>query len=140
MKMFKDYWCSVCVAYTVLAIVKVLTEALIGMKDPFYQKNLGMMFGIICFATFVLFMHRIFHKIPMLIVMIGQYIVIMGGIWLEIWITGKFIEVSDKAYIELFWQVTLPYVVFAGIYYKSYFNEVKMANNNLSRLKEKMLN
>lgn len=137
MKTFKDYWCSVCVAYTGLAIVKVLIETLSGTKDLHYQMNFGMLFVIICFTTFVLFMHRIFHKVPMLIVMIGQYVAIMGGVWLGIFVISNFTEVSDKAYTELFWQITIPYIIFAGIYYKSYFNEVKKANSNLKQIKKK---
>lgn len=139
MKILKEYGISVCVVYTILAMTKVLMEAVGGRKDPYYLMNFAFLFVITCFATFVLFMHRIFHKVPLLLVMIGQYAVVIGGVFLFIFVAGMFMEVSPNAYRELFWQITLPYIILAGIYYISYFTEVKKANQNLSELKKAMM-
>ncbi len=136
MKMIKKYLISVCVVYTILAMTKVLMEAISGYHDPYYVGNFGSLFVVTCFATFVLFMHRIFHKIPLLFVMVGQYVVVIGGVLLGIYVLGKFVEVSPNAYRDMFIQITVPYVLFAGIYYVSYFHEVKKANENLSRLRK----
>lgn len=81
-------------------------------------------------------MHRIFHKVPLLFVMIGQYIDVICSVMLGIFLMSKLTEVSSNAYREMFLQITVPYIVFAGIYYASYFNEVKKANRNLSELKK----
>lgn len=136
MKIVKDYLLSVCVVYTVLALSKVLMEGIGGRQDPYYILNFVSMFVITCFATFVLFMHRIFHKVPLLFVMIGQYVVVMGGVLLGLFIMSKFMEVSPDGYRDMFVQITLPYFVFAGIYYVSYFNDVKKANRYLSELRK----
>lgn len=136
MKTVKEYLLSVCVVYTIMALTKVIIEGISGHKDPYYILNFGILFVITCFATFVLFMHRIFHKTPLLFVMIGQYVVVMGAVLLSLFVISKFTEVSPNAYREMFLQITAPYIVFAGIYYASYFNDVKKANRNLIELKK----
>lgn len=136
MKILKEYLLSVCVVYTILALTKVLMEGMGGYHDPYYVLNFGILFVITCFAAFILFMHRIFHKVPLLFVMAGQYIILMGTVLLGMFIADKFIEMSDNAYRDMFLQITVPYILFAGIYYISYFNEVKNANRNLSELKK----
>ena len=69
--------------------------------------------------------------------------VILGAFFLNkrsflscIFIAGKFTEISPNAYCEMFLQITIPYILFAGIYYVSYFNDVKKANRNLNELKK----
>lgn len=79
-------------------------------------------------------MHRIFHKVPLLFVMIGQYAVVIGGVMLGIFISSKFTEISVHAYRDMFIQITLPYIVFATVYYIAYFREIKQANENLKKL------
>lgn len=136
MKIIKDYLLSVCVVYTILAMTKVLMEGIGGKQDPYYVMNFGILFVITCFAAFVLFMHRIFHKVPLLFVMIGQYAVVIGGVMLGIFITSKFTEISVHAYRDMFIQITLPYIVFAAIYYIDYFREVKRANDIIKAIKQ----
>lgn len=136
MKTIKEYLVSICVVYTILSLTKVFLEGISGQPDPDYIMNFGRLFVITCFATFVLFLHRIFHKIPLLYVMIGQYVVIMGIVFLGIYLADKHTNVSVHAYRDIFLQITVPYLIFAGIYYLSYFNEVKKANHNLSELKK----
>ncbi len=81
-------------------------------------------------------MHRIFHKVPLLLVMIGQYVVVIGGVMLGIFIISKFTEISVRAYRDMFIQITLPYIVFAAIYYINYFREIKKANNLIKAIKQ----
>lgn len=136
MKLAKEYLLSVCVVYTILSLLKVLLEGIGHKQDPYYIMNFGLIFVITCFAAFVLFMHRIFHKVPLLFVMIGQYIVVIGGVMFGIFVMSKIVDVSPNAYREMFVQITIPYIVLAGIYYASYFREVRNANRNLNELKK----
>ncbi|MBE5877663.1 MAG: hypothetical protein E7290_12345 [Lachnospiraceae bacterium] len=136
MKIVKEYLLSVCVVYTLLSLSKVLMEGISSYQDPYYVMNFGMIFVITCFATFVLFMHRIFDKVPLFFVMIGQYIVVIGGVMLVLFLMSKLVDVSPNVYREMFIQITVPYIVLAGIYYVSYFNEVRRANQNLNELKK----
>lgn len=137
MKIAKEYLLSVCVVYTILSLLKILLEGVGRIQDPYYIMNFGLLFVITCFATFVLFMHRIFHKVPLLFVMIGQYLVVIGGVMLGIFVMSNLTDVSPSAYREMFLQITIPYIVFAGIYYASYFQDVRNANRNLSELKKR---
>lgn len=138
MKIVKDYFLSVCVVYTIGALVKSFLEGITGKYDNNYAANYGMMFVIICFATFVLYMHRIFHKVPLLFVIIGQYVMVQGGVWFGMFLASKYMEISVHAYRDMFFQITFPYIVFASIYYVTYFQEVKKANRNLLELKKKV--
>ena len=137
MKTIKEYLLSVCVVYTILALGKVLIEGIGGMQDPYYVMNFGILFVITCYAAFILFMHRIFHKVPLLFVMIGQYVVVMGSVLTGIFVISKFTEVSANAYRDMFLQITIPYIVFAGIYYISYFREIKKANELIKAINQK---
>lgn len=137
MKIAKEYLLSVCVVYTVLSLLKIILEGVGQKQDPYYILNFGLIFVVTCFATFVLFMHRIFHKVPLFFVMIGQYLVVIGAVMLGIFVTSKLGDVSPNAYGEMFLQITIPYIVLAGIYYVSYFQDVKKANRNLGELKKK---
>lgn len=136
MKVVKEYLLSVCVVYTILALTKVLLEGISGKQDPYYVLNFGILFVVTCFAAFVLFMHRIFHRVPLLFVMIGQYVIVMGTVLLGILVTSKFMDISPHAYRDMFLQITIPYIVFAAIYYVSYFHDVEKANRHLSELKK----
>lgn len=120
----------------VMDLTKVLLEEISRQPDPDYLMNFGRLFAVTYFATFVLFLHRIFHKIPLLYVMIGQYAVIMSIVFLGIYLADKLTDVSVHANRDIFLQITVPYLIFAGIYYLSYFNEVKKANHNLNELKK----
>lgn len=60
MKIAKEYLLSVCEVYTILSLLKILIEGVGQKEDPYYIMNFGCLFVITCFATFVLFMHRIF--------------------------------------------------------------------------------
>lgn len=121
----------------VMDLTKVLLEEISRQPDPDYLMNFGRLFAVTYFATFVLFLHRIFHKIPLLYVMIGQYAVIMSTVFLGIYLADKLTDVSVHAYRDIFLQITVPYLIFSGIYYLSYFNEAKKTNHNLNGLKKR---
>lgn len=136
MRTIKHYLLSVCVAYTIFAISKILCEGITGRTDPNYVMNFGAMFIITCFAAFILFIHRIFYKVPLLFVIIGQYIVVIGSVMLGIFIASKLEEISPHAYREMFVQISIPYVVCAVIYYVNYFREIKRANDIIKAIKK----
>ena len=58
-------------------------------------------------------MYRIFHKVPLLFVMMGQYVLVICSVMAGIFIISKITEVSPSAYRDMFIQITLPYIVFA---------------------------
>ena len=122
-----------------------------SLIDPFPSKNRIIFIAIAIMAVFVHFiikldkMYNFLYKYRyivacafLLFVMVGQYVIVITGVMLGIFIMRNFIDVSPNAYRELFWQITVPYIVLAIVYYVSYFNEVKKANRNLLELKKKV--
>ena len=66
----------------------------------------------------------------------GQYLVILGGIMFTIWVIGHFTELSEYAYLDMFRSFTIPYVIIAGWYYISLFQEIKKANEMLEEIRK----
>jgi hypothetical protein len=94
------------------------------------------MFAIVCIATFVLGMNQFLKHIPLLFVMIGQYLVVVGSAMLFMCIYSFYNEINPGGYKDMFISVTIPYFILAGIYYLYYFREIKKANKLLKSINE----
>lgn len=123
-------------AFTCVVIGKVLLESAMGHRDAYYIENILTLFVITVVATFILSLHKYLQNVPIILVMILQYVVLIGAVMGGIWIGTKLVDMSPSAYREMFWCVTIPYVVLAGIYYFSFFWEVKNANKMLMELNQ----
>lgn len=133
----KNFIQIVCVIYTCLVILKLVLEGISGKKDSYYLENLTMMLAITVIATLVLSLHYYLQNVPLPVVMLVQYVLLMGAIWGFIWVGGHFVEVHEDAYRDLFKSFTIPYVIFAGVYYITFFMQVKNANKMLKSMKGK---
>ena len=131
-----NFWSIVSGVFTCLLIGKILLEAVTGHRDMYYIENILTMFGITLVATFILSMHKYMQNIPVLLLMLLQYAVLIGCVMGAIWIGSHFVETNPNGYQEMFVSVTIPYVVLAGIYYISFFWEVKKANALLSEMNQ----
>jgi len=131
----KNFLSTVCIVYTIVSLGKIVVELMLRHKDPFYVENFITMLIISIVATFVLGLHYYLQKIPVIIVMIGQYIFLVGIIMLGLWIEGHFIEVSPSGYRDMFVSFTGPYIIWATIYYVTYFLQLRKANETLTKLK-----
>ena len=132
----KNFFPSVCCIYTILSLLKIATEAFTQGKWEIDQQNFVMMFCISLVATFVLSQYYRFQHFPPLVVILGQYLVILGGIMLTIWGIGQFTELSESASRDRFRSFTIPYVILAGWYYISLFQEIKKANEILEEIRK----
>lgn len=132
----RNYLPTVCIVYTILSLGKLLFEAFFSKPDSYYTLNFLFMFAIVSIATFVLGMHQFLKDIPLLFVMIGQYLVVVGTIMLFMFIASFYIEVNPGGYKDMFISVTIPYIILAGIYYLTYFREIKKANELLKLINE----
>lgn len=88
-------------------------------------------------ATLVLSQHYRLQHIPLTLVIIGQYLVLVGIVLLVTWISGFFQVLHPDAYRDMFLSFTIPYIIGATIYYFNVFREVKNANQILKNIKEK---
>ena len=133
----KTFVLTVCVVYTILSMSKIILEAIIQNEFGNYQSNLLMMIFVSFIATLVLSQHYRLQQIPLPLVIIGQYLVLIGIILLIIWISGLYTDLHPNAYRDMFLSFTIPYIIGAAIYYLNVFWEVKNANQMLKNIKKK---
>lgn len=135
-----NFWSIVAGVFSSLVIGKIILEIAMGQRDAYYIENILTIFVITVVATFILSLHKHLQNVPVMLVMILQYVILIGTVMGGIWIGTKFTDVSPSAYKDMFWSVTIPYVVLAGIYYISFFWEVKSANKMLMELNQDGMN
>lgn len=123
-----NFWSIVSGVFTCLLIGKIIWEGITGHRDVYYIENILTLFGITVVATFILSIHKYLQNVPVLLVMLLQYVVLIGCVMGTIWLGSHFMNVNPNGYRDMFWSVTIPYVVLAGIYYISFFREIKKAN------------
>lgn len=124
----------VCVSFTLIVCGKLLYEKLIGFTDRFYTENIFTCLLVCVLATVILSLHYYLQRFPFIPVVIGQYVFLIGVIFVTIWIASKFTDMAPSAYKDMFISVTIPYVIGAAAYYISYFLEIKKANEFFSKL------
>ncbi|WP_022768929.1 DUF6608 family protein [Butyrivibrio sp. NC2007] len=124
----------VCISFTLIVCGKLLLEKSTGFIDRYYTENIFTCLGISVLATFVLSLHYYLQRFPFIPVVIGQYLALIGFVFLCIWIMGHFTENAPSAYKDMFVSVTIPYVAGAIVYYISFFRQIKRANEVFSNL------
>lgn len=123
--------------FTILVLGKIVVEFITRRDFGSYQGNLITMFVLSFLATFVLSQHYRFDKYPLLFVIIGQYVVLIGGIMLFIWWSGRFEPIHENGYRDMFLSFTIPYLIGVVIYYAAMFHEIRCANEALKEIREK---
>lgn len=132
----KNFFPSVCIAYTLISLGKIGIEYLFQGKFGNDPRNYISIFIISCAVTLVLSQHYRLQKFPFLLVVTGQYVVVMGCVLLAAWISSQYEPMHPNGYWYLFRSVTVPYVIGAAIYYIEVFHEIRKANTLLQQLDE----
>ena len=132
----KNFLPIVCICYTLISLGKILEETIMGYKDPYYVENFITIFLISLIATLVLGLHYYLQNVPLTIVILGQYIFLLGIIMFGLWIVSHFQKVASTGYRDLFFSFTIPYLIGAIIYYVSIFIQTRKANHILKELKK----
>ncbi|BCN30378.1 DUF6608 family protein [Anaeromicropila herbilytica] len=130
----KNFISIVCTVYTIISLSKIILEAMQGYKDPYYVENFITIFFISLGATFVLGLHYYLQNVPLTIVILGQYIFLLGIIMLSIWIESHFQKMASTAYRDMFLSFTFPYIIGAIIYYVSIMLQMRKANKTLEEI------
>ena len=133
----QNFWSVVCKVFTLLLLGKILLELIVQKVFGNYQENILLMFGFSLLATFVLSQHYRFQKYPLLLVILGQYILLIGVVMLITWIGGWFVELHHNAYRDMFLSFTIPYIIGVIIYYTADVHEIKSANQALQEIKSR---
>ena len=136
-KKWKQYAQTVCTVYTCVVIWKVIVETLQGVIDVQYGKNLLIMFLITCLATAILYSYEKMQSFPLIPVIIGQYVLVMGIVLGGIFFAEKIgiTQIDAGGYRDLFISVTVPYGVGAIIYYVVFFINIRKANRMLLKMR-----
>lgn len=134
----KEFIPTVCVIYTLLSLAKIMLEAIVQKSYGVYEENLLIMLFLSFLATFVLSQQYRFSRLPLLLVAIIQYTLLIAAVMLLTWVSGLFTKLHTNAYRDMFWSFTVPYVIFAAVYYVSLFLEIKKANRLLKHFKEEL--
>lgn len=118
----------VCVSFTLIVCGKLIYEKILGFTDIYYTENIFACLGISFLATAILSVHYYLQRFPFVPVVVGQYLLLIGLVFLAIWISGHFTDNAPSAYKDMFISVTIPYVIGAIVYYVSFFLQIKKAN------------
>lgn len=132
----KNFLPIVCICYTLMSFGKMIAETIMGYKDPYYVRNFITIFLISLIATLVLGLHYYLQNIPITIVILGQYLFLIGLIMLCLWIESQFQKIASTAYRDMFFSFTIPYIIGAIIYYVTIFLQTSKANQILEEIKK----
>lgn len=129
----KSYLKTVCVVYTCLVLGKVIFKNVTKRPDGQYGVNLLSMFFVACLGTAVLKSYKKLQGFPLIVVIIGQYILDMGVVLGSVSIADKWglTQITTGGYRDLFFTVTVPYLMGAIFYYLFFFSEIRKANKIL---------
>lgn len=132
----KNYISIVCIVFTLISLSKIILETISGYKDPHYAENFIIIFLISLIAILVLGLHYYLQMVPLTIVILGQYIFLLGIIMLGIWIDSHIQKMAPTAYKDIFMTFTVPYVIGAIIYYVTILLQMRKANRTLEEIKK----
>ncbi|MBQ5331273.1 MAG: hypothetical protein J6F31_08500 [Oscillospiraceae bacterium] len=126
----------VCMSFTLIVCGKLLLEKLMGFTDRHYTENIFTCLAFSVMITAVLSLHYYLQSFPLIPVLIGQYLAIIGLVAGLVKLVDAVAGTTSDAMWQMLLSVTVPYVISAVIYYVSFFRQVKKANIILSELSE----
>jgi hypothetical protein len=130
-----SFFSGVCIFFTILLFSKFVLEY---FMDPATmdntRKNITFMFIFCVLSVFILEQHRRFDKLPMVLVLLLQYLVALSVVMIIVWFCGRYEELSKSAYRDVFLSFTIPYIIGAVWYYISLFHEARRANEMLGHV------
>ena len=134
---FKLTLVVICVSYTIVSLVGGVINLITWPESGKYFGNTVMMFVWSTIAVLVIFSHAWFEQYSPLAVIIVQYIVAQGLVFLMLAVSGFFTEIHLRNYWEAFRSFVIPYAIGAAIYYISNYLGAKKSNKMLQEIKAK---
>ena len=130
----RNFVSIVCIFFTLITCGKLLLEKAYGFTDKYYTDNIFTILEFSVLITLILSLHFYLQKFPFLLVLIAQYALTVGIVFLAIFIHGQFSENAPTAYWDMFVSITIPFFVGALVYYICFFAQIKKANRILEEL------
>ena len=124
----------VCIFFTLITCGKLLYERALNFTDRYYTDNIFTILGFSVLITLILSLHFYLQKFPFWLVIIAQYALTVGIVFLAIFIHGRFSTNAPTAYWDMFVSITIPFLIGALVYYICFFVQIKRANKVLEKL------
>ncbi len=130
----RNFISIVCIFFTLITCGKLLLERAYSFTDRYYTDNIFTILGFSVLITIVLSLHFYLQKFPFWLVLIAQYALTVGIVFLAIFIHGRLSTNAPTAYWDMFKSITIPFIFGAVVYYICFFVQIKRANKVLEKL------
>lgn len=130
----RNFVSIVCIFFTLITCGKLLYERALNFNDRYYTDNIFTILGFSVLITLILSLHFYLQKFPFWLVIIAQYALTVGIVFLAIFIHGRFSTNAPTAYWDMFVSITIPFFIGALVYYICFFVQIKRANKVLEKL------
>ena len=130
----RNFVSIVCIFFTLITCGKLLYERALNFTDRYYTDNIFTILGFSVLITLILSLHFYLQKFPFWLVIIAQYALTVGIVFLAIFIHGRFSINAPTAYWDMFVSITIPFIFGALVYYICFFVQIKRANKVLEKL------
>lgn len=130
----RNFVSIVCIFFTLITCGKLLYERALNFTDRYYTDNIFTILGFSVLITLILSLHFYLQKFPFWLVIIVQYALTVGIVFLAIFIHGRFSTNAPTAYWDMFVSITIPFFIGALVYYICFFVQIKRANKVLEKL------
>ena len=105
----------VCMSFTLIVCGKLLLEKLMGFTDRHYTENIFTCLAFSVMITAVLSLHYYLQSFPLIPVLIGQYLAIIGLVAGLVKLVDAVAGTTSDAMWQMLLSVTVPYVISAVI-------------------------
>ena len=130
----RNFISIVCIFFTLITCGKLLYERALNFTDRYYTDNIFTILGFSVLITLIISLHFYLQKYPFWLVIIAQYALTVGIVFLAIFIHGRFSSNAPTAYWDMFVSITIPFIFGALVYYICFFLQIKRANKVLEKL------
>ena len=126
---------TICVCYTILSVSNAVLNLLNGNSTGSHENSIMMLLWT-SIAVFILSIHHLFDELSPIFMIIIQYMIAMGLVFLSIFFIRLFSEIHVNAYKDAFISFTIPYIIGGGFYYISLFRSVVRQNKLLTEIQK----
>lgn len=130
----RNFISIVCIFFTLITCGKLLLEKAYNFTDRYYTDNIFTILGFSVLITIILSLHFYLQKFPFWLVLIAQYALTVGIVFLAIFIHGRLSTNAPTAYWDMFKSITIPFIFGSVVYYICFFVQIKRANKVLEKL------
>ena len=136
----KDIGMNICIAYTIISISVHLYEIMSDIGDLGQHINGLMMFFCTVVAVCCLSLYHVLEEWPPLLVILMQYILEVIIVLGTTYLLGRFDEISQGGYFDMWRSFTVIYILGATGYYIEILRYVKKQNKWIEEVKVEQKN